>query len=599
MNNVLVFIKKLHEFAGYRLYLNFIGMLLIGSLEGVGILMLIPMLSLIGVFDSQSNHSFFSAIHNHLMLLPSTWHLPVTLGGFITLMTGQAWLQRQQTVMNARIQEGFVRKLRVELYQAILKADWAFFLKRRNSDFQHVLTSELGRVSMGTHLSLRLATSVLFTFIQVALAFWLSPILTLFILLSGVILFFISRNFIRRSKDQGKRTTELSQSYFAGITDQFNGIKDIKSNTLEPMHLSWFKKLSTNIEENIVALAALQANSQLTYKIAAALLVGAFVLISLMLFQVQAGQLMLILIIFSRLWPRFTGIQSSLGQISVTIPSFRSLMKMQQECESAVEVRGAMPSEADSPLTVRETIECRNVYYRYDYSQERFALRDISIQIQANRMTAIVGKSGAGKSTLIDLLMGLIRPESGEVWIDGILLTEDYLRSLRQSIGYVSQEPFLFHASVRENLLLVRPDATEEQLWDALQFSASEKFVRQLPNGLDTVIGDRGVRLSGGERQRIVLARAILRKPSILVLDEATSALDTENEKYIQEAINRLRGTVTIIVIAHRLSTIRNADQVIVLEDGQVIQQGSLQQLSEEKKGAFGVLWNHQTEINV
>lgn len=194
------------------------------------------------------------------------------------------------------------------------------------------------------------------------------------------------------------------------------------------------------------------------------------------------------------------------------------------------------------------------------------------------------------------MLMGLIQPESGQVLLDGVTLREEkQLHMLRSSIGYVAQDPFLFNASIRDNLLLVDPDAGEDELWNALKFSASDAFVRKLPQGLDTVIGDRGIRLSGGERQRIVLARAILKRPSILVLDEATSALDSENERLIQEAIDRLKGSMTIIVIAHRLSTIRNADQVIVMEQGEVIQQGGYQQLSQETKGKFRQLMGYQS----
>lgn len=595
MGNLLVFIKKLHKFAGYRLYANLIAMTIISSLEGIGILLLVPMLGLIGIFDERNEHAGFSFIQEVLDVFPASAHLAIVLGGFMALLAGQALLQRQQTLLNVRIQEGFVRRLRLDLHQAMLQASWAFYVKRRRSDFQHVLTSELGRVSMGTHLSLRLATSVIFTVIQIGLAFWLSPALTAFVLLSGALLLMVARRFIRRSRDQGRKTSELSQNYFAGITDELSGMKDIKSNMLEPVYIAWFRKLADEMEQNVVAMSRLQANSQALYKTASAVCIGGFILAAVTLFQVQAAQLMLILVIFSRLWPRFTIIQSSMEQIAVTLPAFRGLIELQRECEAAVEHRDASLSEP--PLRVREAIECRGVDYRYDSSREQYALRDVAVRIPANRMTAVVGKSGAGKSTLIDLLMGLIRPEKGEVYIDGMPLTEGRLQALRRSIGYVPQDPFLFHASVRDNLLLVKPDASESELWEALRFSASEAFVRRLPHGLDTIVGDRGVRLSGGERQRLVLARAIMRKPSILVLDEATSALDAENDKLIQEAIIGLKGEMTILVIAHRLSTIRDADQVIVMEEGSVVQQGEVRQLSEEKRGAFGKLFRQQAEL--
>jgi len=211
-------------------------------------------------------------------------------------------------------------------------------------------------------------------------------------------------------------------------------------------------------------------------------------------------------------------------------------------------------------------------------------------------MTAVVGRSGAGKSTLIDLFMGLNQPECGEVLVDGMSLTKDNLISLRKVVSYVPQDPFLFNTTVRENLMLVNPNATEEELWEALYFSSAAEFVKKLPDGLDSVIGDRGIKLSGGERQRIVIARAILRKPSILVLDEATSALDSENEAKIQQAIENLKGKMTIIVIAHRLSTIQKADQVVVLDEGKIIQKGGFVQLAEEKKSVFSNLVKNQLE---
>ena len=244
-------------------------------------------------------------------------------------------------------------------------------------------------------------------------------------------------------------------------------------------------------------------------------------------------------------------------------------------------------------------IECRNVYFRYNQNEHSHALHDINLVIPLNQMTAFVGRSGAGKSTLIDLLMGLNQPEKGEVLLDGTTLTSDNLLSLRRAISYVPQDPFLFNTTIRENLILVEPNASEEQLWEALEFASAAEFVDRLPNKLDTLIGDRGIRLSGGERQRLVLARAILRNPSILVLDEATSALDTESEARIQEALDRLKGKMTIIVIAHRLSTIRNADQVVVLEQGKVIQKGGFNQLASEKKSVFSNLLKKQWEASL
>jgi ATP-binding cassette subfamily C protein len=301
--------------------------------------------------------------------------------------------------------------------------------------------------------------------------------------------------------------------------------------------------------------------------------------------------------IFSRLWPRISGIQSTLEQLGNIIPSFNTLIEIKSECLREQEIKDEC---TDSPSNLlKHEITCKNISFRYHMNQPIYALERIHLRIPANQMTAIVGPSGAGKSTLIDLLMGLNQPETGKVLVDGIPLTRNNLLSLRRSLSYVPQDPFLFNASVRENLLMIESNATEAQIWKALEFSSAAEFVRKLPQGLDTLIGDRGIRLSGGERQRIVLARAIMRKPSILVLDEATSALDSENERKIQEAIDQLKGKMTIIVIAHRLSTIRNADQVIVLDKGRIVQTGKFHQLAMEKKGMFRHLLGNQIELSL
>jgi ATP-binding cassette subfamily C protein len=510
-------------------------------------------------------------------------------------------MQRLQTIRNARIQQQFIRTLRMETYSAILMAKWSFFLQKRKSDFNHILTTELARVSQGTSILLQMAASLVFTAIQIGLAFWLSARLTALVLVCGLVLFFLLRTFVKRAKRIGDQTTELSQVYYNGITEHFNGIKDIKSNMLEHSHIHWFDQMCRRIERNVVQFSQLNTGTQLIHRVSAALIIAAFIYLSLRVMSVPPASLLLIILIFSRLWPRFTAIQSNLEYISSMLPAFRIVRELQVQTGKSREISDSIVAAPQStasahsivPMDLKDSIICQDVYYRYE-GNDNYSLSNVYAAIPAKGMTAIVGKSGAGKSTLIDLIMGLMRPESGNILIDGKSLTEERLLSWRSSIGYVSQDPFLFHTSIRENLRLVDPDASEEQMWQALQFSASASFVRKLPQGLDTIIGDRGIRLSGGERQRLVLARTMLRNPSVLVLDEATSALDSENEQYIHEALEQLKGHVTIIVIAHRLSTIRTADRVIVLEEGRVIQEGGYQQLSADPVGTFSRLLNMQ-----
>ncbi|MBP3961794.1 ABC transporter ATP-binding protein [Paenibacillus lignilyticus] len=597
MEHLLLYIKKMHHFAGKKLTVNLIGMVVISFLEGIGIFLLIPVLGLIGVLDLHTDGiPFVADLVSPLKTIPDGMRLLVVLGGFILLIAGQAYLQRKQTHLNLDIQHGFIRYLRMEMYQGLLQAKWAFYLQRRRSDFYNIMTNELSRVSQGAYLAMRLMTTILFTAVQIGFALWLSAQLTIMVLICGLALAVYASRFIKRSKSIGDETSELAQHYMGGMTDHFNGMKDIKSNRSEAQHLTWFRALCGKMEYNLVHFGKTQATSQYIYKVASVIIITLFVYVSLEVFHVQAEKLMLIIIIFTRLWPKFSTLQSNWEQIAQTLPAFKNLADLQKDCELAKELEvHDNPADGD-PVSMEQGIECRGITYRYNGSQSSYALKNINLSIPVNRMTAIVGKSGAGKSTLIDIIIGLIQPDEGEVLVDGRNLAGDDSFSLRRSVSYVSQDPFLFHASIRENLLIAAPEATEAQMWEALQFSASDEFVRNLPQGLDTILGDRGVRLSGGERQRIVLARAVLRKPGILILDEATSALDSENEAKIQGALDRLRGRMTIIVIAHRLSTIRSADQVVVLEKGEVIQRGGYQQLSADMKGTFSKLLHFQSD---
>jgi ABC-type multidrug transport system fused ATPase/permease subunit len=600
MEQILFFTKRLYSFAGNKLIINILGMVLVSLLDGMGIFLLVPIISTSGMVNFNTRIPFLSELVTILQSLPKSTGLLLMLCLFILLVVGQNFLQRNLTIRDVRIQQSFTRYLRLSIYSALLQAKWEFFTKRRNADLVNLLTTELALVSSGTNLSLQFLSSLIFTIIQVCIAFWLSARLTIFVFIFGLLLTLFSRHFLQKASSLGKQKSQLGLNYLAGITDQLNGMKDIKSNLLEESRLIWMSSLTQKMVQEQIEYTKLRSSSQFLYKSSSAVLIAFFIFFSVNLFDTQPEHLFLIILIFSRLWPRFTGIQSNLEQIASNLPAFKALIELQEACVSAKEHDGDFQKFKNAePIPLQQGIECCQVYFRYKRNEPHYVLQNINLHVPSNRMTAFVGRSGAGKSTMIDILMGLLQPECGQVIIDGRPLTSERLFSLRRSISYVPQDPFLFNASIRDNLLMMKPDAIDEEIWEALEFAVATEFICKMPQGLDTLIGDRGVRLSGGERQRLVLARAILRKPSILVLDEATSALDTENEAKIQEAIEQLKGRMTIIVIAHRLSTIRNADQVIVLDEGRIVQMGGFSQLAKEKRGVFSHLLGSQTKVGL
>lgn len=571
---------------GPKIYTNIFLSIFISAIEGISIYLLVPMLAVIGLLETSISNVFpLNVLVKGLEQLPFTLNLPFILVLYFMLLAGQALLQRYQTILNTEIQQNFIRYLRIETYESLLKAKWEYYLEKRKSDFNYILTTEISRVGIGTHGIIQLIGIVFFTIVQVILAYLLSPSLTIVVMVCGAVIAIYMRKFVKGSKVLGKETTELMSNYFGGISEQFNGMKDMKSNRLEYSFNEWFQSMSNRIHQNVMKLVKLNSKSTFIYRVVAGLLIIFFVYVSFSFIKVQPEKMILVILIFSRLWPKFSSIQSSIEQIVSMFPALNHLLKVQKESRKEQEWNFSQMEELSSnpSFHLESAIECQNVSYRYKQIQDNWALSNVNIAFPKNKTTAIVGPSGAGKTTLVDIVMGLLQPEEGKVFVNGEPLTEGTVLGYRSTISYVAQEPFLFHSSIRENLQMVAPHANELDLWNALTFAAADEFVRKMPQGLDTIIGDRGIRLSGGERQRLILARAILRKPTILVLDEATSALDSENERKIQQAIDRLKGTMTIIVIAHRLSTIRNADQVVVLEGGCVIQAGEYGKLSETK----------------
>ena len=452
MKDMLFFAKKIHLHSGKILYISLIGMILSSVLEGIGILLLIPLLGLTGIMHTDTTLSFpLSSLLTFFQGLPQTISLLIILGVYIVLIIGQSVFQRSQTILSTKVQQSFTRFLREETYINLLQANWNFFLQKRKTDLINMMTTEIYRVSGGISLFMQLLSSITFTFIQIAIAMWLSFGLTSFIICCGLILLFFSKRLIQESTSLGKETIEISKTYLAGISDNLNGMKDIKSNTLEKSHLSWFYTLSQKMESNIINLVKLTTKSTLIYKVSSAILIAIFIFIAVNLYQTQSAQLLLIIAIFSRLWPRISGIQSLLQQINSNMPSFNSLLCLQNESLAAKEMN-ILDQNTESPLLIKNAIEFKHVNFHYNNNDKSFALQNINLHIPVNQMTAIVGPSGAGKSTLIDIILGLNHPQNGEFIIDDNVLTEDDFLSLRNSISYIPQDPFLFNATVRENL---------------------------------------------------------------------------------------------------------------------------------------------------
>ena len=289
-------------------------------------------------------------------------------------------------------------------------------------------------------------------------------------------------------------------------------------------------------------------------------------------------------------------IMSSIIQLNTAvknfIPSYEQLIELKNKANYQKEEIG------DLKFTdFNESIEFKNLDFTYQNGLNVF--RKLNLKINKNEVTALVGSSGCGKSTIVDLVLGIQKPnKKNQILIDGISLDNIDINSLREKIGYVAQDPLLFNESIRNNLLWSKPDSSYEELIDALALANAKDFVDEFKDGIDTIVGDRGTKLSGGQRQRISLARAILRKPELLILDEATSALDTESEIKIQNSLDKISKHITVLIVAHRLSTIINSNSIYVLSKGKVVENGNYDQLIKNNNSIFAKMLKKQGIIN-
>jgi ATP-binding cassette subfamily B protein len=307
-------------------------------------------------------------------------------------------------------------------------------------------------------------------------------------------------------------------------------------------------------------------------------------------FGISAGTLVLMFTYTYSLTMQFNRINITFQQVNRGFGDAHDMTLVLDEPTLVADVEGAQK------LKITEgRIDCNNLTFWYaDANEESKVFRDFSLHIPAGQRLGLVGRSGSGKTTLTTLLLRLSNLQEGSITIDGQDIAQVSQVSLRQQIAYVPQEPLLFHRTVRENIAYGCPDATEEQIYEAAVKANALEFIEQLPQGFETITGERGVKLSGGQRQRVAIARAILANRPLLVLDEATSALDSESERLIQEALRNLMEGRTSIVVAHRLSTIASLDRIIVLSEGSIVEDGTHAQLVENG-GEYAYLWSRQT----
>ena len=549
-----------------------LAMIVVAVLETATSALIVP------IFDQAFAHGSAHAAETPFglqRLIPASglaaWRMIALLLVVFTIVKGIA--EYFSTYLMAYIGQSSILRLRQELYGHVLSQSAAFFERHRTNYLVSRLISSAAAIEAAVTHTLRDMLREGFTLIAFLCAsFYVSWRLTLGSLLiappvAGLTMRFGSslRKLARESFEGNKRLTDTAQEALANHSI-------VKAYRAEAREQSRFTAVAQRVRRANLRSASISGMSPPIIELIGVLFIAALLFFAereIRLGRMDLAQFVLFLILLFRSYDPMRKLSRLQNSMSQALAAARHVWEVMDE-HAEIEEK---PDAIELP-PLRQQIEFRDVHFGYG-DESRAVLRGINLTVPAGKLVALVGQSGGGKSTLTKLLPRFHDPTSGAVLWDGIDLRDARVASLRRQMALVTQETVLFNDTVRYNITYGRPDATDEQLYDAARTALAHDFIVELPAGYDTIIGERGIFLSGGQRQRLAIARAVLIDAPVLVLDEATSALDAESEQLVQRAIGNLIRDRTTVVIAHRLSTVRRADLIVVIERGRIIEQGT------------------------
>lgn len=560
-------ISMLHDilnFAPRKIGLALLLMVANSTTSGIGILLIIPLLSSLGMLGEHATDST-NIFSEHILQLTEYLDVPLSLGlvtGFYLLVILLVTLLNYSSSMiTASLQRNYVTAKRSELFKALVHAKWQFVSTARSTDFVRLLTSQVQTIGYSAQQFISLISQIITLSVYLLLSIAISPLLSALAVFFALILFAALLPLNRHIQLSGRTELRANSAIFNDVIEQTSNLKIIKSFSAEPRFIETMDRASELLESQQVRMTKYTAMVQAINLCASALIFATLFYIGIKFTGMQLASLILVLFIFSRLMPKLTAIQGIVQRLIHSAPDYIDFTAHLQQLTDHAE---HLDHQGISP-SLTEKIDVRGLRYQYP-TRNKPVFDDLSFSIHQNQTVAFFGESGSGKSTLVDMIAGLLSPDSGDILIDGIKLDDTNRLSWRRKVAYVTQDSFLFHDSLRANLSWASPEiVTDEQIWSALESAALDDYVRQLPEQLDTSIGDRGTMLSGGERQRLSLARALLCQPQILILDEPTSSLDSDNQKKICTALANLKGQLCILMVTHDEQMLSIADQRIQL----------------------------------
>jgi ATP-binding cassette subfamily B protein/subfamily B ATP-binding cassette protein MsbA len=573
--------KYIQSIARWKMAPHMIALIVLGVFgalaEGVGVGVLIPMLESLQSSADPAHAApisgFSTFLSDFFKALGIPYTLPTIMAAGVGLFVAQAALTYARSYLTARWQDQLTAMIRVRAFGNLLHFDMAYFHKSRIGELINALTTEAMRAGAAFGQMIQMVSTLVLLGMYFLVEFAISWQLALAAFPVLGLLAIVLRP--RRSYDLGAEYTKENEVLQSAALESLGGIREIKALGLESLSLTNFQDSANHLTDIDVRLQNHGYRFTLIYQSIVMITFALIVIFASQAFQLNVAAMLAFLLVLQRFAPRvglFTEYRHWWLGYSYSMDRVEQLIR-ETDRVSAELVDGTRPFDH-----LERAITLHDVDFKY-VAQTEAALHGVSVTIPCGRMTAIVGASGAGKSTLLDLMARFYDPTAGSIRVDGIDLREFEIATWRQALGMVSQDTFLFNDTIENNIRYGNLQASQTEIERAARQAYAHDFIMTMPDQYRTTVGDRGVKLSGGQRQRLALARAILREPQILLLDEATSDLDTESERFIQQAIREISKSCTIIAIAHRLSTIEHADNIIVLEHGRVVEQGTHEQL--------------------
>lgn len=584
-SGALVTLNVFRRRVGKRMYLVFALALAAGLAEGIGISLLLPLLAALDI-----GYEAGQSVPDVLAWLVGAIGIEGSLAGML-LMIATMFILKGVLVFGHRGYTGYLnaqllRELKGDLFAAYGRMDYDYYASRNTGHFVNVITVQVDRFLAAFMSFNGFLTRVLQSTAYLLFAMLLAWQFGLMMIAVGLLVLAMFAGLNRHVRTLSRLTSTETGYLNKLLVQTMQAFKYLTST-------HGTERVANGVYGSVRRVTDYQMRQQLWSAFTGSISEPISVLMILLIIGIQVGffqqplaPILVAIVLFYRGMSQLLQVQSLWQN---TLNNMGAVDMVEDECKALETHREKGGERIIGPL--QHGIELNNVSFSYS-SEVAPALRDISLIIPARSTVALVGESGAGKSTFVDLLTLVLKPQSGQILIDDVPGSEIRLDSWRKQIGYVSQETVIFDDTIAGNIALMDGDPTIDtdvfdRVREAVERAHLTQFVDSLPNGYQTVVGDRGIRLSGGQRQRLFIARELYKSPKLLILDEATSALDTESEQAIQASIDELHGSMTVVIIAHRLSTIRNVDHVFVLGEGRLVEHGPYEELRDADRSRF------------